>query len=127
MQNKSRSVEMTQFKENADGSATVQFDFSEEEKEAMFRAGVIEAIKAGITKAEPYNPQKTTKFDNRTVELAWDQIDSIVLTELKAAYAMTKGDGTTNLDIDHELLQSLDNVLKYYMPSSDYEEWKNNV
>lgn len=124
MQNKSRSVEMTQFKENPDGSATVTFDFDEEEKEALFRAGVIDAIKAGIKTAEPYNPQKTTKFDNRTVDLTWSQIDSIVVSELKESYLRTKAAVDNEIDDDRELLQSLDKVLKHFMTPIKYDEWK---
>jgi HEAT repeat protein len=124
MKNKSRTVEMTQFKENPDGSATVTFDFDEEEKEALFRAGVIDAIKAGIKNAEPYNPQKTTKFDNRTIELTWDQIDSIVVSELKESYLRTKAAVDNEIDDDRELLQSLDRVLSHFMAPSEYDEWK---
>ena len=117
----SRTVLVTEVKENADGSATISFDFTEQEREALFRAGVIEAIKAGVKKAEPYNPEKATKFDNKSIELTWDQIDSIVVSELKEAYERNTDE---NNDFDIELLNSFDKVLKYFMSASDYDDWK---
>jgi hypothetical protein len=119
----SRTVEMTEFKENVDGSATVTFDFNDEEIQGMFRMGVIHAIKAGLKEAKQYDPEFQSKFNTKQVELTWDQIDSIVIGELKGCYEtqMEHGPG----DRDYELIHALSTVLKYYMHYSEYDEWVN--
>lgn len=49
-----RSVEL--IKENEDGSAVYEFEFSEEEQAALLRLGIITAIRAGIEEAKKYHP-----------------------------------------------------------------------
>jgi hypothetical protein len=123
-----RSVDMTQFKENPDGSATITFDFNEEEIIALFRQGAITALKEGIKNAEAYNPEKTTKFQNQTIDLGWDTIERIVVNELKDAYTLNcksiTDEGGTEIEVDEELTKSLLVVLKYFMTESDYKTWR---
>lgn len=113
-ENKSRSCEVVEYKENPDGSATVQFDFTEEEIQSFFRAGVLEALKRGIEQAaslDPNGPRRNTTFD-----LTWDQIDSIMTNELQDMHQR-------NLD-DSRISDAVEVILEYIMPSSEFERWK---
>ena len=47
--------------EREDGSAVYSFDFTPEEMEAIFRFGVIEAIKLGIEEGKKYDPERDKK------------------------------------------------------------------
>lgn len=117
-----RTVDTTEFVENPDGSATVKFDFTQDEIISFFRQGVITALEAGIKNAEPYNPDRISKFNNKTIELVWDQIDAIVVGELQDSYR-------TNLnssEFNGELSRALRTVLEYYMNPSGFEEWLND-
>ena len=121
-------TDVNKIKENNDGSATYTFDFTEEEQLALFRAGVIQAIKAGVKEAKQYDPEKESKTYTRSVELTWDQIDSIVVEELQAAYRhnMTSDtdEGGQELEVDENLLTALSTVLEYFMPAHEYNEWR---
>lgn len=121
-------TDVNKIKENNDGSATYTFDFTEEEQLALFRAGVIQAIKAGVKEAKQYDPEKESKTYTRSVELTWDQIDSIVVEELQAAYRhnMTPDtdEGGLELEVDENLLTALSTVLEYFMPAHEYNEWR---
>lgn len=121
-------TDVNKIKENNDGSATYTFDFTEEEQLALFRAGVIQAIKAGVKEAKQYDPEKESKTYTRSVELTWDQIDSIVVEELQAAYRhnMTPDtdEGGQELEVDENLLTALSTVLEYFMPAHEYNEWR---
>jgi hypothetical protein len=121
----SRTVEMTEFKENADGSATVTFNFNDEEIQGMFRMGVIQAIKGGLKEAKQYDPDFQSKFNTKQVELTWDQIDSIVIGELKGCYETQMEHDPKSRD--YELIHALSVMLKYYMHYSDYDEWFNTM
>ena len=124
----SKTVDMTEFKDNPDGSATVTFDFSPEEIVALFRQGTITALKEGIKNAEAYNPEKTTKFQNKSVELGWDTLERLVIDELKEAYETNRkstiDEGGYRINVDEELLKSISVVLEYFMPAADYKQWR---
>jgi len=55
-------------KENPDGSAVFTFDFTDEEKDALLRLGIITAIKAGIDEAKKYHPEYVATPDNPNSE-----------------------------------------------------------
>lgn len=84
--------------------------------------GVIHAIKGGLKEAKQYDPEFQSKFNTKHVELTWDQIDSIVIGELKGCYETQMEHDPESRD--YELIHALDVVLKYYMHFSDYNEWK---
>ena len=125
------TVDIKEFKENPDGSATVVFDFSQEEIVALFRQGAIFALKEGIKNSEAYNPEKTTKFQNKTIDLGWDTIERLVVDELKEAYELnckiSTSEGGEEIEVNEELIRSLLVVLEYFMPKHDYDEWRENV
>ncbi len=67
----------------------------------------------------------------KTIELIYDQIEAIIVEDLKEAYEMNmvseRDEGGFDLGIDGDLLQSLDTVLQYYMAPSEYRKWKESV
>lgn len=117
-----RTVDMTEFTEHADGSATVKFDFTEQEITALFRQGVIKALTDGIINAVAYDPEKTTKFNNKTIDLSWDQLEQIVVGELQEAY---RNNLNSNF-YDEKLDDAIKVLLNYYMAPSEYQEWVND-
>lgn len=62
-----------------------------------------------------------------TVELTSDQIDQLIIDELKLAIQLNlspdKDESGHYLGIDEALLASLKVVLSYYMPPSEYKEY----
>jgi len=58
-------VEVTQIRENPDGSADFIFDLTEEEKEALLRFGIMEAIKNGIKEGLKYAIREDSVEDSR--------------------------------------------------------------
>jgi hypothetical protein len=119
-----RKVDVLEMINNPDGTATVKFDFTEEEISHFFRLGVIEAIKNGIKEAEQYNPDDTLRKNKHTFDMTWDQVDSIIIKELCSAYDSSLND---NDEYYKNLRQSLDTVLKHFMPASKYQTWKSKV
>lgn len=115
-------VDTTEFKENPDGSATVKFDFTPDEVASLFRQGVITALEEGIRRADPYDPDRTSKFNNKTIELDWQQLQGIVVGELQEAYR----NNLNSEEFSGELARALKTVLEYYMIRSDFEEWTND-
>lgn len=64
----------------------------------------------------------------RTITLRVEDVDQVVIDELKDAYnrenQFDKVDCSDDiLEPDYELLKAILTVLAYYMPSEDYEEW----
>lgn len=112
---KSRSCEVLDFKENPDGSATVTFDFTDDEIQSFFRAGVLEAIKRGIEQAEALNPNGPHR--NHTFEMTWSQIDTIMVKELQDIYER-------NLNESQTVAQSAVTLLEYIMPTLEFSQWK---
>ncbi|MFZ9210931.1 MAG: hypothetical protein ACO22M_00560 [Candidatus Nanopelagicaceae bacterium] len=47
---------VTLLKENEDGSAVYQFDFTREELDALTRLGIMTALMAGVADAKKYHP-----------------------------------------------------------------------
>ena len=115
-ENKSRSCEVVEYKENPDGSATISFDFTEEETQAFFRAGVLEALKRGIEQAESLNPSGVHR--NHTFELTYSQIDSIMVKELQDIYER-------NLNETDGVREAAVKLLNYIMIPSEWDKWKN--
>ena len=122
---------MLEFAENPDGSATVKFDFNDEEVQAFFRAGVIKAIKDGIVRADEYNPSASIKR-KQSFEMTWDQVDSLMIEELKDIYYRNMNGDKIDcsddvLPPDDKLLDACNTLLEYIMPPSDYEKWKEKL
>ena len=122
---KSRTVDIKEVNVNDDGSVTTLFDFNAEEVLSFYRMGVIQAMKNGIKEAEQYSPNRTSKFSTKQFQLTWDQLDSIVTTELKDCYETQIEHEPERRD--YELIHALHIVLKYYMDYSDYNEWINSI
>jgi len=64
----------------------------------------------------------------KTITLQVEDVDQIVVNELKDAYLRNnKFDrvdcSDTVLEPDYELLKAIQTVLAYYMVHEDYEEW----
>jgi hypothetical protein len=61
------------------------------------------------------------------IEMTFDQIDAIVIDELKEAYELNlqidRDEGGQALEPDWELLASIEKVLSYFMPVAEYERW----
>jgi hypothetical protein len=66
------TVSVTLVKENEDGSAVYQFDFSPEALEAFTNLGILTAIKAGINEARKLSPDypSNLEFTDEIKELA---------------------------------------------------------
>lgn len=119
-----RNVDVLEMIDNPDGTATVKFDFTEEEISHFFRLGVIEAIKNGIKEAQLYNPNADLRKCKHTFDMTWDQVDAVIIKELQSTYNSSHGD---DCEYYTNLRQSLDTVLKHFMPAEDYENWKSEV
>jgi hypothetical protein len=50
------TADVTLVRENEDGSAVYQFNFSPEALDALTRLGIMTAIQAGINEAKEYHP-----------------------------------------------------------------------
>lgn len=63
----------------------------------------------------------------KTVEMTLDQIDAIIIEELKEAHELNlrlnTDEGGQYIEPDHELLSSIEKVLEYYMSPTEYEKW----
>jgi hypothetical protein len=64
----------------------------------------------------------------KTITLRVEDVDQVVIDELKDAYhrnnQFDKVDLSNDiLEPDYELLKAIQTVLAYYMPLEDYEEW----
>lgn len=60
-----------------------------------------------------------------------DQVDDIIVNELKNAYSLemipNKIDCSDDvIDPDFQLLDAIEKVLAYYLSSSDFLKWKNS-
>jgi hypothetical protein len=120
-----RTVEMKEFKENPDGSATVSFDFSQDEVLAFYRMGVIQSMKNGLKEAEEYHPEHSRKFSSKSFKMTWDQLDVVVTDELKDCYENQMKQEPEHRD--YELIHALDTVLKYYLDKDDYFDWMESL
>jgi hypothetical protein len=109
-----RSVDVVKVEERTDGSATVEFDFTPEEVNALFRAGVIEALQRGIDSARQYDP--TIPPRKQTFTLVDEQLDDIIVEELKRVY-------TDNVDQTPKFADAAKTLLSYFLSSSDFNRW----
>lgn len=66
-----------------------------------------------------------------TIKLTWDQIDAIVIEELKLAIDLNlildKDEGGAYIDPDWTLIEALEKALEYYMPHSEFDVYKRNL
>lgn len=58
-------------------------------------------------------------MSKHTFEMEWEQVDAIIIAELKDAYARNSGENR-----DDELCRSIENVLQYFMYPTDFENWQ---
>lgn len=49
-------IDVTTIQEHEDGSATVHFDFSQDQLEALMRGGMAQALERGISEGRQYDP-----------------------------------------------------------------------
>ena len=67
----------------------------------------------------------------KTIEMTWEQIDAIVINELKDAHErnlyLDRDEGGNLIDPDWALLEALEKVLGYFMPYDEYQVWKRNA
>lgn len=56
----------------------------------------------------------------KTIELTYDQIDTILIGELQECYSRL----SDTKEIYPNLLESIDVVLRHYMPLEEYLEWE---
>ena len=63
----------------------------------------------------------------KTIEMTLDQIDAIIIEELKEAHELNwrqdTDEGGQYIEPDHELLTSIEKVLEYYMSPTEYMKW----
>jgi hypothetical protein len=67
-----------------------------------------------------------------TFEMEWDQVDAIVISELKDAYERNRYPEKIEcsddyIEPDDKLLSSIETVLEYFMPASDFGKWKDSL
>lgn len=64
----------------------------------------------------------------KTFQMTWDQVDAVVIEELKDAHernlTLDRDEGGVYLDPDWELLNAIEKVLEYFMPHSEFEHWR---
>lgn len=67
----------------------------------------------------------------KTIELTYDQIDAIVVGELKEAYRLLVADdydeGGCLMEKDWGLIHAIEQILAFYLPAKEYFEWKESV
>ena len=74
----------TDIKENPDGSATINFDLTDEELQSFIRLGLTRALEAGLKEADTYTEDSI--FSMRYVKLHGEQTHQIMLDELRHMY-----------------------------------------
>lgn len=57
---------VTLLRENEDGSAVYQFDFTREELDALTRLGIMTALMAGVADAKKYHPDYAEEKKKKT-------------------------------------------------------------
>lgn len=62
-------MEVTQIRENPDGSADFSFELTDWEREALLRFGIIEAIKNGIKEGMKYAVREDSVEDSGSGEI----------------------------------------------------------
>lgn len=65
---------------------------------------------------------------NKTLLVDEEMLDRIIVNELKEAYSLNKTPNKIDcsedyIDVDTQLLYSLDKVLQYYMAPDEYNSW----
>lgn len=72
-----------------------------------------------------------SNLTSHTIQLTYDMVDHIMIEELKDIYSRNfipnTDEGGYPMDVDDEVLNAVDVLLAYIMPSSEYEEWKNGT
>ena len=113
-------MKVSLMEEHEDGSATFSFDMTNDEKEKLIEIGILAGIKKGIEIEKGF----------RTIELTPEQIDSIVIEDIKRAYRYAINHRLTHPeDIAYyeEFKKALELVLKHYMVKVEAEDWIEKV
>ena len=68
-------------------------------------------------------------MNTRTFELTDEQVDAIIVEELKLAYelncSLNKIDCSDDyIDPDYQLLDAIEKVLEYFMTKGEFDQWK---
>ena len=59
----------------------------------------------------------------KTFDMTWEQVDAIVINELKDSIDMQFKMAEINDEVDWRLIDALKIVLAYYMPMNEYQEY----
>lgn len=59
----------------------------------------------------------------KTFDMTWEQVDAIVIAELKDSIDIQFRMGEINGEIDWRLIDALKVVLAYYMPMDEYQKY----
>ena len=105
----------TDIKENADGSATINFDLTDEELLSFMRLGITRALEAGLKESDTYTEDSI--FSMRYVKLHGEQTQQIMLDELRHMY-MAAPDYVRG---------AICTVAKYTLSADDYEAWEQTI
>lgn len=73
------------------------------------------------------NTTYNMNMSKHTFEMTWDQVDAVVIKELQGAYEREcypgRDEGGQDVEPDFHLLNSIETVLAYFMPKSEYRAW----
>ena len=105
----------TEIKENPDGSATINFDLTDEELQSFIRLGLTRALEAGLKEADTYTEDSI--FSMRYVKLHGEQTHQIMLDELRHMYKVAP---------DY-VRSAICTVAKYTLSTEDYEAWEQTL
>ena len=105
----------TEIKENPDGSATINFDLTDEELQSFIRLGITRALEAGLKEADTYT--ENSIFSMRYVKLHGEQTQAIMLDEFKHMYKTAP---------DY-VRSAVCTVAKYTLSREDYESWEQTL
>ena len=109
-------MKVSLLEEHEDGSATFSFDMTNAEKESLIEIGILAGLNKGVE----------TEKQLRNVELTIDQIDEIVVHEMKRLYEYAINHGLSHPDdIDYyeKFKVALELVLKHFMVRVEAEDW----
>lgn len=113
-------MNVTLIEEHEDGSATYNFDMSENERTEIIKIGILAGLEKGIE----------VEKSSRSVQLTPEQIDAIVVEDMKRAYRYAvKPNLTHPEDIAYykKYKKAIALILKHYMVRAEAEDWIENV
>lgn len=113
-------MNVTLIEEHEDGSATYNFDMSDRERTEIIKIGILAGIKKGIE----------VEKSSRSVQLTPEQIDAIIVEDMKRSYRYAVNPGLTHPeDIAYykKYKKAVAMILRHYMIKTEAEEWIESV